>query len=181
MVAQVDAAQEQAENAAVFRSKFATLHRAAVGVVLVRTREPFRAVDTLKEFAHAETKDNLDFKVWSVVHGWATHEKNSTAEPEADGINNPQAALAMIGGGSGDSGAGFGNGIYCFLYPHLLNLDKNPIIIHCIKEYSKLFVEGKRRVQRFQNGTEMLFDCRFRAALADGRTNRKHRRSIGDD
>lgn len=145
MVAQVDAAQDQAENAAVFRSKFATLHRAAVGVVLIRTREPFRAIDTLKEFAHAE--DNLDFKVWSIVWGWATHEKNSTAEPEVDGTNNPQVALAMIGGGvEGNNSGGFGNGIYCFLYPHMLNLNKNPTMIHCIKEYSKLFVEGKRRL-----------------------------------
>ncbi len=140
---QLNNEQRRVLNADKFRGDFAILHQAAVGVIMVRTREPFRAVETLSTFAFSV--EGLEFKCWSILAGWATWNRSDpSADPVSDNAIEPMAALKAIGGiGGGD---GFENGVYCFMYSHLLNLNKNPTMIQCVKEYSKLFSETKRRL-----------------------------------
>ena len=97
MTRQLTEQQRTVENAAVFRTAFMNLHMAAVPVVMIRTREPFRAIDTLREFAFSE--EDMAFKSWSVLHGWATYDRtNPERAPQVDGTQDPLRALQMING-----------------------------------------------------------------------------------
>ncbi len=151
MARQLTEQQRTIKNADQFRSAFVNLHMAAVPVVMVRTREPFRAIDSLRELAFSE--DDMQFKSWSVVHGWATYDRaNPERAPQVDGITDPLAALKMVNGigqqdrpGQTDNSA-WSNGIYVMMYPHLMNLNKNPSLIHLIKEYARIFAENRKRL-----------------------------------
>ena len=78
MTQQLTEQQRSVENTAVFREAFMNLHMAAVPITMIRTREPFRANDALREFAFAE---GMAFKSWSVLHGWATFNKDHPERP----------------------------------------------------------------------------------------------------
>lgn len=137
--------QATVRNEDEFTSKLAILHKAAVGVVLVRTREPYRAIEAVKNFAAGS---RTKFKSWSTLHGWLTpdlHDPNK--KPEKDGTKDPVQALAKIGGVLDDS-EGFDNGFYCMMFPHFWLKSNNPMppMIQCIKDYCKLFSESKRRL-----------------------------------
>lgn len=134
--------QSEAENAVDFRQKFMTLSQAGVGVVLTRTREPFRAIETLRDFAFAE---DLDFKVWTITSGWATHDKdNLDAEPQSDGIVEPFAALRAING-SNQGQTAFGDGVFVMMFPHFY-VPKHPGMMQTIKEYARYFSEVRKRL-----------------------------------
>ena len=128
---QLSKKQRSIKNAAQFRTDFGNLHMAAIPIILVRTREPFRVIETLKDFAFAE--QSLDFKTWSIVHGWASYNKKKPKElPETDNITDPSIALRMIGDITNKNP--WGDGIYVMMYPHLLNMNKNPVIIYLLKQ-----------------------------------------------
>ncbi len=139
------------ENVETFRTKFMNLHMAAVPIMICRTREPMRLQDCLREFAFAE--DDMAFRAWNVVHGWMTFDKtNPERVPVTDGIVNPFDALRMITEPARPSAGGrperseWGNGIYTMMYPHMVNMNKNPAMIQCIKEYAVAFAESHKRL-----------------------------------
>jgi SpoVK/Ycf46/Vps4 family AAA+-type ATPase len=129
-------------HAEEFRRKLGILHHAAVGVILVRTREPFRAIESIRDFTFADP-ENLEFKVWNIVYGWATYDRETPDEkPTTDNTFDPLAALKNINGlGETNSDNAFPCGVYCMMYPHMVNLAKNPALISAVKEYSKVFPE----------------------------------------
>lgn len=138
---QITNRQAEVENAAEFRRRFMVLHQAGVGVTLCRSREPFRAIETLRDFAFAET---LDFKVWTITSGWATHDRTSPeAEPTCDNAAEPFGALRAINGAPGQTG--FANGIYVMMFPHHF-LPKHPGMMQVVKEYARYFAECKKRL-----------------------------------
>ena len=140
---QLSKKQRFVKNAEEFRREFGNFHRAAIPIILVRTREPFRAIETLKDFAFAEPA--LAFKSWSVVNGWETYDKkNPKSLPETDNIIDPSAALKLLDDPT--SKPPLGDGIYVMIYPHLLNMNKNPVIIYLLKHYARLFSENLKRI-----------------------------------
>lgn len=147
MAHQLTEQQRQVKNADEFRNAFMNLHMSAVPIIMVRTREPFRVNDTLKEFAFGE--DGLAYKCWSVIHGWSEFDKaNPDRPPQPDGTCDPLQALKNINGvgASGRNNTGWPDGVYAMMYPHMVNLSKNPGLIHLIKEYAKLFAENRKRL-----------------------------------
>ncbi len=142
--------QRTVRNVEVFRTNFINLHMAAVPIMVCRTREPARCQDVLREFAFAE--ENMAFRAWNIVHGWMTYDKkNPERVPTTDGTIEPFAALRMISqggspGGSGSAVTPWGDGIYTMMYPHMINLNKNPSLIQCIKEYALTFAECHKRL-----------------------------------
>jgi AAA+ superfamily predicted ATPase len=140
MSSHLNAEQRELRNAEEYRRKLGTLHQAAVGVVLTRTREPFRLIDTLRDFAFGE---GMPFKVWTLIHGWATYDPQNPAQPETDGMVDAFGAVKLINAIGG--GSAWPNGIYVMVYPHWM-LSKNPGMMMCIKEYSRLFNENKKRL-----------------------------------
>lgn len=137
-------AQAAVRNADRFRDQLAILDSAAVGVVLCRTREPHRAVETIRGLAAAK---QVAFKTWNVLTGWETHNlANPDAEPQADGTKDANLALQMIGGVNG--GTPFPDGFYAMFYPHFWLKTSAPTIpmVQAIKEYCRQFAESKRRL-----------------------------------
>ena len=125
-------------NADKFCRELSILHNSAVGVVLVRTREPLRAVTALEVFAQIET---LPIRVWSMLRGWA--EVAPTGEvAAADGLLDPLPALLAIGTNEGK----FSSGLFIMVYPHFF-LNKIPPMIVAVKEYAfNLSAESNKRL-----------------------------------
>lgn len=135
------AEQQRVRNAQDFRRNLAILSQAAIGVVLVRTREPFRAIETIRDFAFAE---ETDFKVWTISGGWATYDRrNPTQEPTLDNLIDPLAALKAVNGINGSQG--FNNGVYVMMYPHK-PLGQNIVMLQVLKEYCRIFSENRKRL-----------------------------------
>lgn len=130
--------QKTVENASLFRQKISILHRAAVGVIMVRTREPFRAIETIRQFSQAE---KLPFHAWTILRGWETYNASRPdAPPTADqSTKEPMAALVKVG--SEDHQQGF----FAMLYPHPQIKQVMPFIVQ-LKEYSKTFPETLKRL-----------------------------------
>lgn len=135
--------QRQVQNAANFRHALGILHRASVAVILVRSREPYRAIDAMQTFAHAE--QDFDFKYWTCTGGWHTPNKARPEEaPLADNTTEVMSATRAIGG-EASQGAGFGNGMFVMMYPHPW-LGKAPPMIQMVKDYARALPETKKRL-----------------------------------
>jgi len=131
-------AQSQLRNTEVFRRHLSVMHQAAIGVMMVRTREPFRATDAMREFAHAE--DMMEYKLWTITRGWATYSRTDPeAEPVADSVTEPTAALAKVGQSSEP------NGLYVMMHPHK-PLTNNITMVQLLKEYCRTFSETRKRL-----------------------------------
>lgn len=143
--AQLTAAQKAIRNAETFRDNLAILDRAAVGVILCRTREPYRALDAIKDYAFGE---DVECRLWTTLSGWAKYKKaDPTAAPEVDNLKEINQALMAIGDISGST-SGFPNGFYVMMYPHfwLKPGAANPVTIQVIKEYCRLFTQCEKRL-----------------------------------
>ena len=140
MTVNMDTAQATARNTEIFTNNFSTLSRAAIGVVVTRTREPFRAIEALREFA-AVTEN--EFRVWTLYHGWALYnEREPDSDPTYDQLADPIAALRLINEPAGNFSD---RGIYVMMYPHKA-IGQAFIMTQIIKEYCRLFSESKKRL-----------------------------------
>lgn len=143
--AQLTDKQAAVRNAQSFREQLAILDKAAVGVVLCRTREPYRAMETIKEYAFGE---RVDCKLWTTLYGWTTFDAaNPNDAPKNDNLKEINGALMAIGGADNTS-SGFPNGFYAMMYPHfwLKPGQANPVTIAIIKEYCRLFTQNEKRL-----------------------------------
>lgn len=138
-------AQSNLRNADTFRTNLKVLSDAGVGVILCRSREPARAIASIRALAQAS---DFAFRVWTVIKGWETHDlANARATPTADGVKDPNQALQAIGGLSGNQPFP-DKGFYVSYYPHHFLKPGQPIppIIQTIKEYTDSFAEDERRL-----------------------------------
>jgi SpoVK/Ycf46/Vps4 family AAA+-type ATPase len=142
-------AQAQKKNAQEFRRQVTVLHQAAIGVIQVRTKEPYRAIEALRDFAFA---DNLDFRMWTILQGWQTFDKTKpTDEPSVDNVVEPLTALKKITamdlppGKQRSDNAFPERGIYVMMHPHK-PLAQNIGMVQIIKEYAKTFSSNYRRL-----------------------------------
>lgn len=133
-------------NDTEFLLEYSNLCTAGVGVAVCRTNEPLR----LRELLYHSTttsKTPKKFKSWSPSRGWV--DWKTYAEDTVHDIfdlKNDQATvgfvaalLSMIDKDKTKKTTKFGNGIFTMMYPHLLQMDKNPVIIDLLKEFSQLF------------------------------------------
>lgn len=134
-------AQLSTMNAETFQSQLAILHLSAVGVMMVRSREPYRAIDSIREYAFSK---DLPLNLWQVTTGWKKHKPNGSIS-EGDGVKDPNMSMQKIGGLDGtkdeNGDPGMGDGFYVHMYPHhFLQPGKAiPPLVQTIKEYCKLF------------------------------------------
>lgn len=134
--------EKSVNHAAEFRARFAVLHKAAIGVILCRTNEPFRLLETLKQFAWGE-KD-MEFKQWSVTGGWTSFDRNRPTEVGPnDGTVEAIAALRKVLNPADQQG--FNTGVYPMIYPNVF-LDKNPVFMQWAKEAARLLPEMRKRL-----------------------------------
>lgn len=138
MTTQMNREQQEVRNASMFRQKFVTLSQAGIGVILCRTREPFRAMETLRDQAFA---DEVDYRAWSMSKGWEVHDRNNPdADIKPDGTVDPIGAVKKL------EDPKLNDGIYAMMYPHK-PLSGSSVMVQVVKEYTKLFAQcGKRLV-----------------------------------
>lgn len=109
------------------------------GIVLCRTREPYRAIETLRQYAAAEKLNG--FYVWSILRGW---EKYNLSNPDdaltSDNMNEPMGAIRWVGTDQAPT-----PGLFVVFYPHAL-LKNQLAYMQQIKEYAKTFPVGRKRL-----------------------------------
>jgi len=129
----------------IFLNEYFTLAKASVGVVIVRTREPYRYLSALQEYS---MDHKLQFAVWKISNGWNQYDMaDIEAQPKADDETTPIGALRKIGATAKlpvDT-KGF---VYAMMWPHSF-CNKNfalPEMTQLIAEYTKLFSEQRKRL-----------------------------------
>lgn len=137
MSTQMSREQQEVRNASEFRQKFVTLSQAGIGVILCRTREPFRAMETLRDQAFA---DDLEYRSWTLSKGWERHDKAAPdAELKSDGSFDPVAAIRKLEDNK------LPDGIYAMMYMHK-PLASAMILIQLVKEFAKTLTQVGRRL-----------------------------------
>jgi AAA+ superfamily predicted ATPase len=131
-------ASAQVSNADVFRQKLGVLHIAAVAVIMVRTREPFRAIDNICNFAFAE---NMNCEAWTISEGWRAYNR---ADPNADPVVRPNTQDPLAGLRAIDTSK-HNDSFFVMMYPHQ-PLAKNIVMIQILKEYAQKFPRTSKRV-----------------------------------
>lgn len=132
-----------------FIDDFSTLSGAAVGVIVLRTKEPYRMLEALKDYSRAKA---LKFSVWKITNGWNTYKLTVTEEeednPTADNVVDIIPALAMLTPLPSDTDNAKGH-IHAMMWPHhYCNKGANsiPHVTQYLAEYSQLFTERHQRL-----------------------------------
>lgn len=114
------------------------LSSSGVGVVLTRTREPYRAEEALMAFAMMRDKPFYD---WKVTRGWLEGRADCTPDKACD----PYIALKKILDVDGGGKTPMPEGVYAMHYPHWF-LSKHVGLVQLLKEYSREFMSDFRRL-----------------------------------
>lgn len=132
--------QANVRNADVFRTNLNVLHNAAVGVIICRTREPYRALDSIKALAFAH---KLPLQFWTCLSGWTKFSADGRQE-DPDGVKDPNMALQKIEGLSDGGSSDMGGGFYAYMYPQhwVKQGGAQPSMLQAIKEYARSFSYG---------------------------------------
>jgi len=149
-MAKVTDVDRKEENTQAFLQEVNILHKASVGVVLTRTREPFRVISALREFAAGPA--DCKFKAWTNIRGWTTYKAGTNEiEKSLDATIDPLKALQALAP-TADKGlnAEYGDGIYVMMYPHFqLAQDgrvKHTGMVQMLKEFAHEFSACKKRL-----------------------------------
>ena len=81
-------------NTEEFQREMFNLMEASVGVMMVRTREPFRAASEIYDIVRQQ--DNAEFQLWTAIRGWGRYEPDNNEARDFEGneelvidISNP--------------------------------------------------------------------------------------------
>ena len=136
-----------------FVREFSTLTNAGVGVIAARTREPYRALNIIREMAFA--RPQYHHRAWTMTEGWITYDPS---QPEAQGIPdnviNPLEAIRAIEPRIDDRGqpvpnqTGFPDkGYYAMMWPHFaMNDNRLPPMYQMIAKYAQTLPETAMRL-----------------------------------
>ena len=139
------ATQAVVGNRTRYLQEFAVLSGAAVGVVVTKTRDPYRAMDALREYAGAKGRQ---FYNWTMLTGWAKYDsQNMDADPTIDNEVDPFSALKKINaiGQANPTQTQMPDGIYTMTWPHF-HMKIMPPMLSIIAEYSRQFAEQRKRL-----------------------------------
>ena len=137
-------------NRLKFLQQYGILHSAAVGVVFIRTREPIRAEDALREWAFTNRKE---YKKWSMLTGWGSYSSSDHSAAPAHDAQTKDLIKALnvicnldgTANANGVKSKGFSNGVFSVFWPHFA-LPKVPILIQQLLELAHLCADEVKRV-----------------------------------
>lgn len=116
-----------------YQKEFGVLSTSGVGVVATRTREPFRAIEAIRDWAFAK---DLPFGLWNVRDGWV--KQNPTDDPEIapkkDAMIDPYGALMKILDVAGSGKNRWESGVYVMHATHHW-IGTHAGIIECLRHY----------------------------------------------
>jgi len=118
-----------------------TLSSSGVGVMLTRTREPFRAIESLREFAFSK---GLPFGIWNIRDGWTKYtseEFESGTIVNGDGVADVYKALKKIMDIDGGGKEFWEAGVFVMNAVHPW-LAKHPGFVECLRHYARDFAES---------------------------------------
>lgn len=128
-----------------FVDELNVLLSAGVGVIAVRTREPFVVSGIIKAMAFGEQATH--FKLWTMTNGWASFDKaNPRNDPTTDDTVQLAPALTRIVGKGTVEGFP-DNGYYAMMWPHFpLKNSAVPPILQLLAEMAYHLPETDKRV-----------------------------------
>lgn len=129
-------------NAEKYRTSFGVLSAAGAGVILTRTREPHRVLQSLQMFAHEKTRT---FRHWNFRDGWVTPSADLEAPPSKDDLAEPYGALRRIMDLDGNGSQAWDECILVMVWPEVV-IGHHPPFEECLRQYSRDFPESKRRL-----------------------------------
>lgn len=120
-------------NSEKYQNEFGVLSASGVGVIATRTREPFRTIEALRDWAFAK---DLPFGCWNVRDGWVKQGPTDDPEqvPPKDGTIDPYMAMQMILDVPGSGRSRWEEGVFVMHATHHW-LEKHPGLIECIRHY----------------------------------------------
>ena len=122
-------------NHETYKQQIALTSASGAGVIFTRTREPYRCIEALREWAASKA---LHLGVWNVKDGWMI-DKHDGADIVADGTVDSYKALRRLS--TSDSTA-LGSGIYVMHAIHHW-MGKHPGITECLRQYVRDFSQNK--------------------------------------
>lgn len=139
---------KQVSNQQEFHKEMLTLYSAGVGVIVVRAKETYRAIEALRQSALAK---NLTFKYWELVNGWRSFSPSATdIVDEMCFTSRPDAAIELVGemkkienGANDDKFPD--QSVYAIIYFNGM-LDKIPPVAQLLKEYSRRLPTTQKRL-----------------------------------
>lgn len=120
-------------NTEKYKEQFGVLSASGVGVVATRTREPFRAIEALKDWAFSK---GLNFGLWNVRDGWIKQSPTDDPDqiPAKSGSVDPYDSLMQILDVAGSGRNKWERGVYVMHATHHW-LAKHPGMIECLRHY----------------------------------------------
>lgn len=128
-----------------YLSEFAILNAAAVGLTVTRTRDPYRVIEALREYAFTKKRQ---FYNWTMLTGWATFDtEDIDKDPAIDNDDDPYSALRKINavGSATPDEHQMKEGIYVMTWTHF-HMKIMPPIYAILAEYSRQFADQKKRL-----------------------------------
>jgi len=147
-----------------FVQDFSILDKAAVGVVLIHTREPRRTEVVLHEFS---ILSEMPFMAWDAVNGWKVFNKGSEEDHETEAIKEPYAAMRRIDDlDNEDKKNAWTHGVFVMHGVHWV-LPKHPLLVQLLQQYVDDFSRTHQRLvllvpegfslpQELQNDVQIL-------------------------
>ena len=123
-----------------FVRELSIMDRAGVGVIMLRTREPFRASSAICEYAHAKEKP---FHSWSSTVGWSTIQHGQSPDDATPDRNTAMpGSLFRVNGVAGQEA--MEDGFFCMQWPQ--HFVKTPAIVTCLAEYTAVLPATEKRL-----------------------------------
>jgi AAA+ superfamily predicted ATPase len=130
------------KNTASFVAQMDVLLGAAVGVIIVQTREPHRTQQVLREQAFA---GRTTFRVWDCVYGWREFPDTPKGQIKQEKILDGYEALRRITDLDGDGGKNWDNSMLVMHYTHYTIQQFLPFN-QLLKHYVRMFAESQQRL-----------------------------------
>lgn len=137
-----------------FKERLTVVSDAAIGVILIRTREPYRCQEVLQDWA---VKMEMDFRVWTILTGWQQFPAASVASEEAIDITIPISADKIIDIGKAFAAVPEGfpeDGAYLMMNPQYA-FEAPPIQQHIKAHVQRALSKRQRIIMLVPEGTEM--------------------------
>jgi len=130
-----------------YKKELRNLSESGCGVMFTRTREPYRAMEAIKEMAFVE---NIPFGQWDAVNGWRVFRPADApgAKPHNQKTTDPLAAMKWLmnvdGGWEPEGWQAPGYFVMHAIHPWL---EKAPAMVELLRQYVRVFPTMSKRMR----------------------------------
>lgn len=145
-----------------YKKELGILSESGCGIMFTRSREPYRAMDAVKELAFAE---GIPFGMWDAVNGWRVWHPSNPTQPTITPLREPFAAARWLCAveDNWDKKKWQYPGYFVMHAAHH-TLNGTPPMIELIRQYVRLFPTMDKRMR-------LIFVCPESVSLPDELTH----------